>query len=308
MVNNKTPLAPFLHVKKNVINMTWIKILSLAPVIFSAIYFFRFAAVERLVVVLMGAFLAEIFSRFFSAKKTNFLSGESLWEGLLLALLLPTSLPLPICFTGGFLMVLFFREFYGGPYQNLVPPVLAALLFLIVSFPILIFDFVPPANAVSDIHPYIQWKLQAAYAETPWQLFVGFQSAPMGTASILACLMGACILTVKRMMAWDVFLIYMGIYALVNRIFGFPFELSCLGGEACFLAIFILPRGSHVPHGQQSKWIYCSIAAILAALIKRYSFYHDGSLFGIMMASCMTPWLNQIYRQKTEERVLCVSN
>jgi electron transport complex protein RnfD len=308
MFDLKTASSPFLHVKKDVVSMTWLKIMALLPVIFLAVYFFRFSAIERLTVVLVGAFLGEIFSRFLSAKKTNFLSGEALWEGLLLALLLPASLPLSICFTGGFLMILFFREFYGGPSQNITSPVLAALLFLIVSFPILIFDFTSPLDVASELHPYLQWKLDGTYVESLGQLFIGWQAGSMGTISILACLLGGSLLLIKKIMTWEMPFIYLGIYSLVNFLWGFPFELSLFGGNAFFLAVFILPMGSHVPHERRAKRFYCIIAAVLSSLIQRYSFYYDGNVFGMMIASCLTPWLNRLYRRKIEEGIPCASN
>ncbi len=110
--------------------------------------------------------------------------------GLLLALNLPVTMPLWMAALGGIFAILVVKMLFGGLGQNFMNPALAARCFLLISFPSAMMAF--DCDAYTGATPLA--ALKAGEQVNVLDMFLGRTGGTIGETSVLALLVGACLL------------------------------------------------------------------------------------------------------------------
>ena len=132
--------------------------------------------------------------------------------GVLIPLTLPATIPLWQVAMGTAFGVVIGKEIFGGTGMNFLNPALVARAFLFFAYPAQISGNVWVAAVPADGHSGATWL--SSYAEGAGHLtghtfadaFLGFIPGSMGETSVLAVLIGAAVLLLTRIAAWQTML------------------------------------------------------------------------------------------------------
>ena len=136
MEKNNLKISSAPYIKKGLeINKIMIDfIIALIPAIFAGIYFYKIDAVKIIVATILTSLIAEgIWNKY--VKKTRFITDLSpIVLGILVALVMPTHVPLWIPIIGSVFASIVVKQFFGGLGQNFMNPAAATKAFLIASW------------------------------------------------------------------------------------------------------------------------------------------------------------------------------
>ncbi|MBQ4155219.1 MAG: RnfABCDGE type electron transport complex subunit D, partial [Clostridia bacterium] len=170
----------------------------------AGVYAFGISALYVILVSVISCVLSEyIYQKLmrkpnvkFSRQKTSIGDLSAVVTGLILAVNLPSTVPLWVPAIGGVFAIVVVKQLFGGLGQNFMNPALAARCFLLISlagimtkFPTEVNHFFPVADAVSTATPMGMLKLGET---TDWfNMVFNTHSGCIGEASALAVLIGA---------------------------------------------------------------------------------------------------------------------
>ena len=179
----------------------------------------------------------------------------SLVTGMILGLNMPPTIPLWIPVLGGMFAIIVVKQLYGGLGQNWMNPALAARCFLLISFAGSMTRFTDPVtDAVAGATPLAVIKAGGEY--DLMSMFIGKIPGTIGEVSVIALLIGAAYLLVRKVISIRIPATYILTFAVFAFIFGrqdMGYVLAELcGGGLIFGAFFmatdyvtspIAPRG-----------------------------------------------------------------
>ncbi|MCG8023510.1 MAG: RnfABCDGE type electron transport complex subunit D [Candidatus Thiodiazotropha endolucinida] len=252
----ETPVAgPYTHAKSSVSRTMLLVMLALLPATLFGLYQFGWPAIFLFVTTLLAAVLAEAFALRLAGKPVRpfLLDGSALLTGWLLAMTLPPWAPWWIGVVGALLAIIIGKQIFGGIGQNLFNPAMVARVALLISFPMEMTLFNPPAplfsaqapgfleglaitfgsseqlDAVSSATTLGHFKTElsrgltieqaAGGTETLWQLTWGQAAGSLGETSALLILLGGLFLLYKRIISWHIPLSMLGTLALLASLF-----------------------------------------------------------------------------------------
>ena len=209
-------------------------IISLVPALVMSVVYFGLRALALSATTVGSAVLAEYISR--KVMKRNGTLGDlsAVVTGLILALNLPSTLPLWMGAVGSVVAIVVVKQMFGGIGQNFVNPAMTARIILMVSFPTAMAKWVAPfavkwsvADAVTTATPMA--SLAAAkggdlsLAEglpTLTQMLIGYHGGSMGEVCSLALLAGALYLLLRRVISPAIPFSFIGTVAVCMLIAG----------------------------------------------------------------------------------------
>ena len=242
------------HARSNVLtqNLMLDVAIAMIPASVYGVYQFGLKALCILLVTVAGAVLSEYVYESLMGKPVTIMDGSALVTGMILGLNMPPEIPLWIPFLGSIFAIIVVKQIYGGLGQNFMNPALAARCFLLISF----------ANQMSA------FKLDGVSGATPLSvlknggsvdvaaMFVGKIPGTIGEVSVIALLIGAVYLLVKKVISIRIpaaYLISFGVFVFIFGQHDPAYVLAHLcGGGLIFGAFFmatdyvtspITPRG-----------------------------------------------------------------
>ena len=239
--------------------------------------------------------------------------------GLLLALVIPPSMPLWMTALGSFFAVIVAKEFFGGLGANIFNPALAGRAFLMMSFPSAMttwhepqsgFTFALP-DAVSGASP-LGGALSAArqIAVKPcvelgsryWPevrgLFLGYHAGSLGETSSMLILAAFLYLLVTRTIDWRAPVFMVGTAFIAAFALGLDPILTVLSGGLLFGAVYMATDYVTSPLTAWGKVIFGAGAGLISMLIRRFGTYPEGVCYAILIMNCTVPFLNKLLPRK----------
>lgn len=244
---------------------------------------------------------------------------SALVTGLLLALNLPPTAPLWMPVLGGVFAILIVKQLFGGLGQNFMNPALAARCFLLISFAKRMTDFVTP-DGVSGATPLA--ILKAGDKAVPVSevlstgvlsndgastittclrdMFMGNIAGTIGETSVVAILIGAAYLLVKKVIKPTIPFVYIGTFAVFVLIFGGRgFDLTYLAAELCggglmLGAFFMATDYVTSPITPRGKVIFGIVLGILTGLFRLFGGSAEGVSYAIIICNLLVPLIEKV--------------
>ncbi|WP_167957761.1 RnfABCDGE type electron transport complex subunit D [Anaerosporobacter faecicola] len=222
---------------------------------------------------------------------------SALVTGLLLALNLPSSVPLWIPIIGGVFAILIVKQLYGGLGQNFMNPALAARCFLLISFTgrMTTFTF----DGVSGPTPLALLKNGEETASVT-SMFLGNIPGTIGETSALAILLGAAYLLIRKVITLRIPLTYIGSFMVFLVLFGGngfdgTFLLKHLFGGGLLLGAFFMATdyvtSPITPIGQI---IFGILLGILTGIFRIFGGSAEGVSYAIIFCNLLVPLIEKI--------------
>ena len=245
----------------------------------------------------------------FSKQRTTIGDLSAVVTGLILAVNLPSTVPLWVPAVGGVFAIIIVKQLFGGIGQNFMNPALAARCFLLISFagvmttfPTTINHFFEMADTVSSATPM---GLLKAGKPTDWfNMVFNTHSGCIGEASTIAVLLGGLYMTVKRVIDVKIPLIYIGTatigFVLIQFITGNADVLSAdyivtqvCGGGLLVGAFFMATDYVTCPITPVGKVIYAFILGFMTVLIRVVSPNVEGVSLAIIIGNMISPLIEK---------------
>jgi len=268
----------------------------------AAVYFFGHRALSVMGVSIGAAILTE-----FLCKKLRgrpfVMDGSAIVTGLLLALVLPPTVPLWMVVLGAIFAIAIAKEAFGGLGHNIFNPALAARAFMSVSFSMEMTTWVRPmgfgADAITTASPLSEsFVWQAGNASLYHTMFLGNTAGSLGETSALFILIGGALLLARGIINWRIPAIYIGTVALMALGLGEDPVFHILGGGLMLGAFFMATDYVTSPLTNRGKIIFSVALGLLTMIIRRFGGMPEGVCYSILFMNAITPLIDRYTKSK----------
>ena len=319
-MNNKLTisLSPHIHGGDSVQRNMYGVLLALLPVLLSSFWFFGWGAVKITCVSVLACMAVEYATgRWLLQRKASTLSaGSAIVTGVLLAINLPSNLPLWMVVAGAVFAIGVVKMTFGGLGCNLFNPALAARAFMLVSFPAAMTTwplsgqpfFTTDAQTGATPLTLIKEAAQTGNASLLDKLppledmLIGCTGGSMGEVSALAVLMGLAFLLFKRIITWHIpvsivgtVFVVSGVMHLLHPAYASPM-VEVLSGGLLLGAVFMATDYVTSPMTPKGQLVYGVAIGVLTVVIRTFGAYPEGMSFAILIMNALTPLINRSCR------------
>lgn len=278
----------------------------------AGVYTFGINALYIILVSVASCVLSEYIYQKVMKKKTTVGDLSAVVTGLILAVNLPSTVPLWVPVVGGIFAIVVVKQLFGGLGQNFMNPALAARCFLLISlagamtnFPTEINHFFPVApvtDAVSTATPMGMLKLGAP---SDWfNMLFNTHSGSIGEASALAVLIGALYMVIRKVIDIKIPLIYIAsavvFFVIIQLIRGEEDVLTVdylvtqiCGGGLLVGAFFMATDYVTCPITPLGKTIYALILGFMTVIIRVVSPNVEGVSLAIIIGNMISPLIEK---------------
>ncbi len=305
--------APHIHGGDSVSkNMTGV-IIALVPALLTGFYFFGLGALIVTLTAVVSCVLFEyLIQRYLLKVETTIMDGSAALTGLLLALNLPSNIPVWMIIAGSLVAIGIAKMSFGGLGNNPFNPALVGRVFMLISFPVQMTSWprpVPFSTAYLDAEtaatPLAMMKGHFGELPDTLNLFLGNMGGSMGEVSAIAILIGLAYLLYKKIISWHIpvsILATVFIFtAILNWIqpetYASPVAHLFTGG-LMLGAVFMATDYVTSPMNTRGMLVYGVGIGIITVLIRVFGAYPEGVSFAILIMNAFTPLINTYIKPK----------
>lgn len=270
-------------------------IIALLPAAGFGIYNFGIRALLVIVTTVASTVLTEFLFGLYK-KKTTITDMSAVVTGLLLALNLPVNIPLWMAALGGVFAILVVKMLFGGLGQNFMNPALAARCFLLISFPSQMTNF--DCDAYTGATPLA--ALKAGESVNVMDMIVGHTAGTIGETSMIAILLGACILILLGIIDLRIPGSYIVTFILFAGIFGGhgfdPAYLSAqlAGGGLMLGAFFMATDYVTRPITMKGQYLYGIFLGLMTGIFRIFGPGAEGVSYAIILGNLLVPLMEKV--------------
>ena len=259
------------------------------------VYQFGIKAALVLIVTVLSGVLSEYVYQKLMGKPVTISDGSALVTGMILGLNMPPEIPLWMPVLGGMFAIIVVKQLYGGLGQNFMNPALAARCFMLIAFagPMTTFTY---NNAVVSPTPLA--ALKAGQTVDLPAMFIGKIPGTIGEVSVIALLIGAVYLLVKKVITLRIPATYLITFALFVFLFGqhnFEYVLAHLcGGGIIFGAFFMATDYVTSPITKKGQIVYGILLGILTGLFRLFGGSAEGVSYAIIISNILVPLIEKV--------------
>jgi len=252
----------------------------------------QFGIYSLIVVVatVLSCVLSEYLFETLMHKPVTISDGSALVTGMILGLNMPPAIPLWMPILGGVFAIIVVKQLYGGLGQNWMNPALAARCFMLISFAQAMTDAVASATPLAAIKAGDTYDLAA--------MFIGKIPGTIGEVSVIALLIGAAYLLVKKVITIRIPAAYILSFAVFAFIFGqhninYVLAEVC-GGGLIFGAFFMATDYVTSPITAKGQIVFGICLGILTGLFRIFGSGAEGVSYAIIFCNMLVPLIEKV--------------
>ena len=296
-------------------------VIALIPAGLFGVYNFGLKALLIILISVATCILTEYIYQKNMKIKITITDCSALVTGLLLAYNLPSTVPFWLPIIGGIFAIIIVKQLFGGLGQNFMNPALAARCFLLISFSRIMTTFGIAAdntfkgiiyNGHAAVNGYAMVDgissatiLSAVKTGGNYNLlsmFLGTIGGTIGETSVIAILIGAIYLIVKRVISPKIPVTYIGSFLLflilMNLLGGKGFNIDYLignvfGGGLMLGAFFMATDYVTSPITPKGKIIFGVLLGFLTAVFRFYGSSAEGVSYAIILSNLIVPLIEK---------------
>ncbi len=294
--------SPHTHAHSSVSRIMLDVIIALLPTTAMGIWFFGLRAVWVILTCVATCLVTEALCRLAMKRENTIGDLSAVVTGLLLALNLPSGIPLWMAVVGSVFAIAIAKQVFGGLGMNPFNPALAARAFMLISFTGAMTTWLKPidhtacaVDAVTCATPLValRWGDPTNIPST-WDLLIGNMPGCIGEVSTIALALGAAYLLFRRVITWHIPVAFLVTVYLYSLIAGLPTpHVQLLTGGVMIGACFMATDYVTSPTTCRGKIIFGFGCGLLCMLIRRYGSYPEGCSFAILVMNAVTPLINR---------------
>lgn len=278
-------------------------IVALIPAMLASVYYFKVRAAMLILVTVVACILAEYAWNKITKKPNTISDLSAVVTGILLAFNLSPEVPIWIAIIGGIFAIIIVKQLFGGLGHNFVNPALAARAFMMASWPVQMTDWrLPGWDAVSSATPLALIKKGSeAVGSLPQisDLFMGNIGGTIGETSVLALLIGAAYLLIRRVITFELPLAFIGTVGVMTWMFGGTtaftgdFVYHILSGGLMLGAFFMATDYTTSPMTFKGRIIMGVGCGLLTSIIRLFGGYPEGVSYSILLMNLVVPMIDR---------------
>lgn len=281
-------------------------IIALLPATVAGTVLFGLQALITVLVCVGTAVLSEFVFNLLAKKEQTVTDLSAVVTGLILALCLPAKADIWQCIVGSVFAIVVVKCLFGGIGCNFANPAATARVFLLIAFSASIGGATAPAlggvDLVATATPLEIIKL-GTDAELPslWDMFIGNRAGAIGETSALALILGGIYLIARRVIHWQVPVIYIATVFLLSLIIKQDLTMALyqvLGGGLVIAAFFMITDYSTTPINTLGKMVFAFGCGIITVLIRFWGSYPEGVSFAILLMNILSPYIEKMCAKK----------
>lgn len=287
------------HIRSNISTSTIMRdvIIALIPAAGFGVYQFGLSALLIILTSITTCILTEYIYQKSMKRPLTTNDFSAVLTGLLLALNLPSTVPLWIPVIGGIFAILVVKQLYGGLGQNFMNPALAARCFLLICFTGRLTNF--NVDGVSGATPLAQLK-ETGVTVPLSELLLGKSVGTIGEVSVIALLVGAAYLIGKKIISMRIPFTYIISFSVFVLLFGgngldMTFLLSHIcGGGLIMGAFFMATDYVTSPITAKGQIVFGVLLGILTGVFRILGGSAEGVSYAIIFCNLLVPLIEKV--------------
>lgn len=209
--------------------------------------------------------------------------------GLILALNLPSSLPLWMAALGSAVAIIIVKQMFGGIGGNFANPALTARIVLLVSFPAAMSKFYEPfGNILASATPLVSDNY------TVKELLFGMHGGCIGEVSVIMIIIGGAYLMLRRVITPIIPLSFLGSVFLLSWVLGVNPVNAMFSGGVMFAAFFMATDYVTSPTFNLGKLIFGVGCGIITVVIRVFAALPEGVSYAVLLMNLLVPYINSL--------------
>lgn len=275
-------------------------IISLLPAAGFGVYNFGLHALAVIIVTIASTVLTEYIYEKCMKKKITVGDLSAVVTGLLLAMNLPPMAPLWMAVLGGIFAILVVKMLFGGLGQNFMNPALGARCFLMISFTSLMTNF--NCDTYTGATPLA--ALKAGERVDVMDMIIGRTAGTIGETSMVALIIGACILILLGVIDLKVPGSYIVTFVIFIAIFGGHgfdsqyISANLAGGGLMLGAFFMATDYVTRPITKKGQYLYGIFLGIMTGIFRVFGPSVEGVSYAIILGNLLVPLIEKVTMPK----------
>lgn len=283
-------------------------IIALIPAVLVSLYYFGLGAAIVIVTSILGCVAVEyLITRYMLGERPAIGNLSAVLTGLLLALNVPSNLPVWTILIGCVVAIGIGKMTFGGLGCNIFNPALVGRVFLLLSFPVAMTTWpVPGENLTSyadaTTGPTILGLLKQHLIEpldvNLLDAAVGNVGGSLGEVGAIALIIGFIYLLCMKVITWHIPVSIIGTVAVFSLCVGAPVGVELLSGGLLLGAIFMATDYVTSPMSHKGQLVYGVMIGIITLVIRLWGAYPEGMSFAILIMNGVTPLINRYMKPR----------
>jgi Na+-translocating ferredoxin:NAD+ oxidoreductase subunit D len=304
--------GPHWHGGARVTDYSRAVLLALVPATLAGIARYGIDAVGVIGLCMGCAMGAEAIWQKATRRPVTIADGSAAVSGLLLALLLPASIPVVMIVAASVLGIILGKQVFGGLGSNPLNPVLVGYAILRITEPwsgYLDFDLMLVMYDTGFAKEYPEAVFKAlgtvGLAEfSRWELFLGRQTGGIGSSQVALLLLGGLYLVLRGSIRWLIPAGFLAGVAVVSAVlsgidknaYADPL-FNLITGNVMLGAFFLATDHASSPNSRWGLLVYGLGCGMLTVFFRAWSTYSDGVIFAILLMSIFVPLLDRLRKR-----------
>ncbi len=304
-MNNKLTVAPSPHVRSDITTSKIMLdvVIALVPAMIASVIFFGFRALLLIAVCVVCCVGFEYLYNLINKKQQTISDLSAVVTGVLLALNLPVTLPIPMAIFGCLVAIVAVKCLFGGIGKNFANPAITARIILLVSFAGPMTNFVAPHGAALEtVGGATPMGLIAAgnteALPSLMDMFLGNIGGSLGETSALALIIGGLYLIFRGVITPTIPVAYIATVIIFSFFFGYNPMYQILGGGLMIGAFFMATDYTTSPMTEKGKLIFGIGCGVLTMLIRKFGAYPEGVSYAILLMNIISPHIDNLTMNK----------
>ena len=271
-------------------------LIALLPATGFGIYNFGLSALILVVAAIVSCVASEYIFNIITKRKQTIDDLSAVVTGLLLALNVPSSLPVWMVVLGSIFAIIMVKMLFGGLGQNFMNPALGARCFLLISFAGAMTNFTYDGAAAATPLAI----LKSGGTVNTFDMLVGTIPGTIGETSVIAILVGAIFLILmgvidlkipgSYIISFSVFILLFGGHGMDTN-----FLVAHLCGGGLMLGAFFMATDYVTsPITPKGQFVYGIILGVLTGLFRLFGGSAEGVSYAIIISNLLVPLIERV--------------
>ncbi|MDE6417573.1 MAG: RnfABCDGE type electron transport complex subunit D [Duncaniella sp.] len=303
-------LSPHIHTSLTVRRCMGHVIIALLPAVAFSLFYFGIGALIVIVSAIIGCVATEwLIDKYMLGRKPSIGNLSAVLTGLLLALNLPSNLPVWTVLVGSIVAIGIGKMAFGGLGCNTFNPALVGRVFLLLSFPVLMTTWpLPEVNRLTYLDATTGPTILGALKMDPQGDMVanfdmmnkalGMSGGSIGEIGAIAILLGLVYLLCVRIISWHIPVSIIATVAVFAWACGAPVGIELLSGGLLFGAVFMATDYVTSPMSHRGMLLYGVLIGAITFIIRQWGAYPEGMSFAILIMNGFTPLINRYIKPR----------
>ncbi len=272
--------------------------IAMLPATAFGVYTFGLHALLVIICTVVASVLSELIFELITKRPVTISDLSAVVTGMILGLNMPANIPLWMPVIGAAFAIVIVKELFGGLGQNFMNPALAGRCFMLLSFANAMSNFT--LDGWSGATPLAQ--LRDGQSVDLAAMFIGKIPGTIGEVSVVALLIGAVYLLVRKVITLRIPLTYIITVAVFMFIFG-QHNLTYVAAEVCgggliFGAFFMATDYVTSPITPAGQYVFAIVIGLLTGVFRIFGSGAEGVSYAIIIGNMLVPLIERFTMPK----------